>query len=77
MEAMEAVRWKSAVFSMPADGGGWKMAPRDGFEPPTIRLTVERSTTELPGNVGALYQHLSALPTRFHQSFDISGLRSA
>ena len=25
------------------------MAPRAGFEPATIRLTVERSTTELPG----------------------------
>jgi hypothetical protein len=27
-----------------------KMAPRDGFEPPTNGLTVRRSTTELPGN---------------------------
>src|SRR3954462_11644701 len=26
------------------------MAPRAGFEPATIRLTVERSTTELPGS---------------------------
>ena len=27
-----------------------EMAPRAGFEPATIRLTVECSTTELPGN---------------------------
>src|ERR1700678_1098035 len=27
-----------------------KLAPRDGFEPPTNGLTVRRSTTELPGN---------------------------
>ena len=26
------------------------MAPRGGFEPPTFRLTAERSTIELPGN---------------------------
>ena len=26
------------------------MAPRDGFEPPTDRLTVDCSTAELPGN---------------------------
>ena len=28
----------------------YKLAPRDGFEPPTNGLTVRRSTTELPGN---------------------------
>lgn len=33
----------------------WKMAPRDGFEPPAKRLTVACSTAELPGN--------SALPS--------------
>jgi hypothetical protein len=27
-----------------------ELAPRVGFEPTTIRLTVERSTTELPRN---------------------------
>ncbi len=27
-----------------------RLAPRDGFEPPTNGLTVRRSTTELPGN---------------------------
>ena len=26
------------------------MAPREGFEPPTFRLTAERSTVELPRN---------------------------
>ncbi len=26
------------------------LAPRDGFEPPTERLTVASSTAELPGN---------------------------
>src|SRR3954469_18201034 len=30
---------------------GRLLAPRAGFEPATIRLTVECSTTELPGNV--------------------------
>jgi hypothetical protein len=28
------------------------MAPREGFEPPTKRLTAACSTTELPGNMG-------------------------
>ena len=28
----------------------WQMAPRAGFEPATIRLTVECSTAELPRN---------------------------
>ena len=27
------------------------LAPRIGFEPTTYRLTAERSTTELPGNI--------------------------
>lgn len=31
----------------------FQLAPRVGFEPTTTRLTVERSTTELPGNAGA------------------------
>ena len=31
---------------------GWAMAPRVGFEPTTIRLTVECSTAELSGNCG-------------------------
>ena len=35
----------------------WKMAPRDGFEPPAKRLTVACSTAELPGN--------SAVPKRY------------
>ena len=30
------------------------LAPRVGFEPTTIRLTVERSTTELPRNISSL-----------------------
>ena len=28
------------------------MAPREGFEPPTDRLTADCSTTELPRNKG-------------------------
>ena len=32
----------------------WQMAPRAGFEPATIRLTVECSTTELPGNTAVV-----------------------
>jgi hypothetical protein len=32
--------------------GRERLAPRDGFEPPTNGLTVRRSTTELPRNVG-------------------------
>ena len=30
-----------------------RLAPRVGFEPTTIRLTVERSTTELPRNISS------------------------
>src|ERR1700720_4292538 len=32
------------------------MAPREGFEPPTNRLTADRSTTELPRNMRAARQ---------------------
>ncbi len=34
-----------------------KMAPRDGFEPSANRLTVDCSTTELPGNRSDLHHN--------------------
>lgn len=37
-----------------------KMAPRAGFEPATIRLTVECSTAELPGNVRSMLRREAA-----------------
>lgn len=36
------------------------MAPRAGFEPATIRLTVECSTAELPGNVRSVLRNEAA-----------------
>ena len=36
---------KTAIFAP-------KLAPREGFEPPTKRLTAACSTAELPGNGG-------------------------
>ena len=39
-----------------------KLAPRDGFEPPTNGLTVRRSTTELPGNAEEARDCLEAGP---------------
>jgi hypothetical protein len=46
------------------------LAPRAGFEPATDRLTVDCSTTELPGttassSVGAYNKCLSDLPSGF------------
>ena len=33
--------------------------PRGGFGPPTLRLTVECSTIELPGNFGTTHFHFA------------------
>ena len=36
-------------------GGFWVLvSPREGFEPSTYRLTAERSTTELTGQMNSL-----------------------
>jgi hypothetical protein len=48
---------------MEINGGFWQVAPWAGVEPATFRLTVERSTAELPGNAaivdsgGAITKH--------------------
>ena len=39
----------SCLFSVIKRAGNKGLAPRDGFEPPTKRLTISCSTAELPG----------------------------
>jgi len=41
------------------------LAPRDGFEPPTERLTVASSTAELPGNNNWYIANYGARGKRF------------
>ena len=40
---------RRAAWSRRNEPDIWKLAPGEGFEPPTKRLTAARSTTELPG----------------------------
>jgi hypothetical protein len=54
-----------------------KVAPRAGFEPATDRLTVDCSTTELPGNIAmtarAYSKCLLQLPsTKFKKHLTLS-----
>ena len=45
------------------------MAPREGLEPTTFRLTAERSTVELPGNKAVTICYYNILAVYFKQKF--------
>jgi hypothetical protein len=62
----EAKKYQSRKAAQTIEGLRIKLAPRGGFEPPTFRLTAERSTIELPGNGQArlsIYNKLRAIAT--------------
>lgn len=46
-------RAQGTLLTRMAGGGNSALAPRVGFEPTTVRLTVGCSTAELPRNAGA------------------------
>jgi hypothetical protein len=53
------------------------MAPRGRFELPTFRLTAERSTIELPGNLVSLLHFTDGFNLRFSVGGVVLNLNAA